>query len=475
MSAVAQDLEELFALLSAEEDHRRYNKIDTMYPASGKFSIDKYPKHMEAFAAGALYNSRMVCGGNGVGKTEGLGGYELALHLTGLYPSWWCGLRFDKPIDAWAFGDTMHTVRNIIQAKIFGEVATKGDEFLGTGLIPRHLIGKPRFIPNTNYTIDYCTVKHVSGGWSVVQFKSYDQGRRTAQGTEKDFILLDEEPPPDIYEECIHRFRGRDKYGLLLTFTPLQGYTEVVEGFEDYEKQNKAGASKYRIRIGWADVPHLTEEYKRTTLADTRPHMRDARRLGLPTSGVGRVYPVEDESFIINPIAIPDHWRRAFALDHGWHATAAVHGAWDKDNDTWYIYADYQRGEQPISVHAAVLRARGDWIPGFGDCSARDSDGKQIVTLYRNEKIKMRLPDKAVDAGIQEVLNRLGSGRLKIFTTCQKLIECIRRYRYDEKLQIVKKDDHLADALRYLIFKGHTIATTRQAETNFTNSEVSFG
>lgn len=33
-------------------------------------------------------------GGNRVGKTEGVGAYELALHLTGRYPHWWNGRRF---------------------------------------------------------------------------------------------------------------------------------------------------------------------------------------------------------------------------------------------------------------------------------------------------------------------------------------------------------------------------------------------
>ena len=49
-----------------------------------------------------------MCGGSGrcflaanrVGKTEGVGGYELTCHLTGEYPDWWEGRTFDDPIEA---------------------------------------------------------------------------------------------------------------------------------------------------------------------------------------------------------------------------------------------------------------------------------------------------------------------------------------------------------------------------------------
>ena len=58
--------------------------------------------------------------------------------LTGLYPDWWEGRRFDRPVHAWAAGRTTMTVRNIIQAKLCGPVAFAGKRrtVAGTGLIP---------------------------------------------------------------------------------------------------------------------------------------------------------------------------------------------------------------------------------------------------------------------------------------------------------------------------------------------------
>ena len=54
------------------------------------------------FAGGGRAMERCFMAANRVGKTFGVGGYETALHLTGLYPAWWEGRRFTQPITAWA-------------------------------------------------------------------------------------------------------------------------------------------------------------------------------------------------------------------------------------------------------------------------------------------------------------------------------------------------------------------------------------
>lgn len=456
-------LEELELLLQAEQLHRRFNKLEGMYPESGPLRRELYVKHTAFFQAGCEFRERCFMGGNGVGKTEGVGGYEVALHATGDYPLWWNGRVFNEPTDIWVAGDTRETVRDITQAKLIGNVAKEGDEALGTGLIPKDkIIGKPNYIQNTNRAADYVKIQHKSGGVSTISFKSYDQGRRAFQGTEKHVIWLDEEPPMDIYLECL--MRGRTVNGMiLLTFTPLSGTTDVVDSFLDYEKFNKQGASKKYWTCSWDEVPHLSEKEKAEMLASTPSYLRDSRRKGIPTAGIGKVYPVEEEAFVISPIRIPDHWRRCFGFDGGWHNTACVWLAWDKDDDCVYLYSEYKRGEQLPDVHAAAMRARGAWIPGVGDAAdIGKADGKKMIQLYRGLGVNMQLPDKSVDAGIQLVLNRIGTGKFKVFSTCQKWLEEYRLYRYGEDQKIVKRNDHLMDATRYGVISGLKRATTQK-------------
>ena len=69
-------------VVRAQVTKRRYGLLESMYPDEGPLRRELYPKHMEFFAAGKKYNERLFMAGNRVGKTEGAGGYEAALHLT---------------------------------------------------------------------------------------------------------------------------------------------------------------------------------------------------------------------------------------------------------------------------------------------------------------------------------------------------------------------------------------------------------
>lgn len=199
--------------------------LASLYPDDGPLRRARYPKHLQFFAAGRLHQERCMLAANRVGKTTA-GGYETMLHLTGCYPHWWRGRRFAHPIEAWVSGDTAQTTRDIVQAALMGSTAE-----LGTGLIPAGVIlGEPSRRSGVTGAFDTARIRHVSGGVSVLGFKSFDQGRRKFQGTLKHVVWLDEEPPADVYDECLMRLMTTD--GLMLcTFTPLKGMTEIVRRF----------------------------------------------------------------------------------------------------------------------------------------------------------------------------------------------------------------------------------------------------
>ena len=165
-------------------------------------------------------------------NTEGMGGYETALHLTGRYPAWWIGHRMNRPISCWAAGKSNEATRDIIQAKLFGKVAWRGREkvFSGTGLVPAEDIGGVTWKRGVANLADIVQVRHRGGGWSTIGLKSYEQKRGGFEGTEQDLIWLDEEPPVDVYEECGIRLMTTRGH-LLLTFTPMEGMSKVVLEF----------------------------------------------------------------------------------------------------------------------------------------------------------------------------------------------------------------------------------------------------
>lgn len=222
---------------------RYFPDKDTTYPGGVMFHArEKYAKHLEFFRVGATFRERCFMAANRVGKTV-TGAYETSCHLTGLYPDWWEGRRFDRPIRAWAAGKTNETTRDIVQGSLMGEVqpgvARKG--FTGTGLVPGALI-KQDSVAWKQGVADLCDtvkVKHASGGWSQLGFKSYQQGRGSFEGTAQHVIWLDEEPPLDVYGECLIR-TATTKGIILLTFTPLEGMSETVMQFMPQEHKTDA-------------------------------------------------------------------------------------------------------------------------------------------------------------------------------------------------------------------------------------------
>lgn len=191
------------------------------------------------------------------GKTVA-GGYEVACHLTGIYPDWWEGRRFTRPIKAWAAGKTNETTRDIVQAKMCGPIQFQGARkaLSGTGIIPGDLLDLPAWKQGVQDLVDTVRVRHVSGDWSVLGFKSYQQGRGAFEGTEQDVIWLDEEPPLDIYGECLIRTATTNGI-IIITFTPLDGLSEVVLQFLPADQRPQVAEEQTET---WAVEPPHSEE-----------------------------------------------------------------------------------------------------------------------------------------------------------------------------------------------------------------------
>lgn len=228
-----EETAELLQQVEAVLDAEKYGKFYTYFPDDGPLRRELYPKHLEFFRAGKTYTERLLLAANRVGKTE-CGAYEMTAHLTGEYPHWWEGRVWNRAVRAWAAGDYNETTRDVIQKKLLGGVEWHGDKkgVDGTGMIPRDRIVQDSItwkagVPDL---VDTVRVTHKLGGESILGLKSYQQGRRSFQGTEQDIIWPDEEPPMEVYNEMLIRLMTT-KGLAMLTFTPLMGWTDVVESF----------------------------------------------------------------------------------------------------------------------------------------------------------------------------------------------------------------------------------------------------
>ena len=455
MALTYQEKQKLVKLLEEKERRQKYSGHIVQYfpmEEDHPYRFDKYPKHLEFFELGKTKRERIFMAANRVGKSVA-GGYEMVCHLTGMYPDWWTGRRFDHPTDCWAAGDTGQTTRDILQKELLGEE-------IGTGLIPRDRIIKVVRKSQPAGSVEKVVVEHASGGQSILGFKSFDQGRRAFQGTAKHAIWLDEECPQDVHNECV--IRTMTTQGVVyVTFTPLSGMTAFVQDFmRAANADEEGGTSKAIVMAGWDDVPHLGDKDKADMLASTPEYLKDSRSKGIPGLGSGAIYPFPENEIIVPPMQLMPEWRRFYGMDVGWNFTAVVFCAHDRDRDIVYIYDCFKSSSRTPDVHAAAINRRnvgGMKLAGAIDpASSQRSqiDGRNLIKLYRDCGLKLIPADNSVQSGIDEITNRFATGRLKIFRGLPDIFDELRLYRRNEQGRIVKEADHLMDAMRYALVTG---------------------
>ena len=154
-------LEALLSRLQAESD-RRLSRTKLL-------RYRPYPKQAAFHAAGARHRERLLMAGNQLGKTYS-GAAEAAIHLTGKYPDWWQGRRWDRPVRAWAGSETGEVTRDGVQRLLIGE--PKDETQWGTGLIPGDDLVDWKRKQGVPDALDGALIKHVSGGNSMLAFKT---------------------------------------------------------------------------------------------------------------------------------------------------------------------------------------------------------------------------------------------------------------------------------------------------------------
>ena len=436
-----------------------------------------YDAQRRFHSVGIWARERLLMAGNQVGKTT-CGAAELAIHLTGRYPDWWDGRRFDRPIVAWAAGVSAEATAAAMQSRLLGGMPGQ------TGMLPAHLI--QRLVRRGQGVVDRLeglTVRHRSQmGDSVLSFKSYAQGRESWQGASVDLLWFDEEPGFDIYLEGLSRTNAT--LGMVYTtFTPLKGRSRVVERFLDEPSDHRT-----TIQIGLNDAAHLSDAQRQKILDSYPAFEREARAQGIPSFGSGRVFPVDQDSIRVVPFDVPGHWPRLAAIDFGWeHPTAAVEVAWDRDLDVLYVVRAYRAKHRTPKRHCEVLCEWGAhllWVWPHDGLAHEKGTGIALADQYRRHGLKMyrrqvtfENGSNAVEPGINLMLERFESGRMKVFAPLTEWFEEFNLYhRIEGRIHNVRDD--LMSATRYAVmglrFAVKSPAIARYDEETIMSSESRF-
>lgn len=207
------------------------------------------------------------------------------------------------------------------------------------------------------------------------------------------------------------------------------------------------------------DAEHYTPEQRDEIIASYPEHEREARVKGIPSMGSGRVFAIPEEEIVIDPIAIPAHWPQIVGVDFGWdHPFAAIRMAWDRDNDIIYLISEYAKREETPVIHSAAIKAWGPWLPVSWPHDGLQHDkgsGQTLRDQYKGQGLAMLVeratfPDGShgVEAGVMEMLDRMKTGRWKVFRTLSGWIGEFRLYHRKDGLIVKERDDRIS-ASRY--------------------------
>ncbi len=440
-----RELIERYLAIEKEERRRYENRAIERYNVG-----DVVHQKQLAFHKCSKRN-RWVFGGNRSGKTE-CGAVECVWMLRGIHPY----RENKKSVVGWSCTISTEVQREVTQKKIL--------RYLNPDWIEKIVMLSGSSASAAQGIIDTIYVRSALGGVSQLTFKSYEQGREKFQGASLDFVWFDEEPPRDIYYECL--MRVMDKRGEIFgTMTPLKGLTWV---YDDVYLNEKGDEEIWTESMEWADNPFLPKSEIDRLTKTLDSDEAESRRYGRFMANSGLVYPEFDSSVhVIEPFKLPCEWQSGISIDPGLSNPLSCHFYYqDYDGNVYVAYEHYEKGKS-VEYHAekiiAIAREIGWTFRPDGKLSALIdsassqrtlSSEKSVAELFYEHGIAVNTKvNKNVFAGISKV-RELFSKRppaVFIFKNCVNFIREIKGYSWGRGDSPIKKDDHAMDEFRYYV------------------------
>lgn len=426
--------------------------------------IDAYRPHasQEKFHR-STSKGKLYIGGNRSGKTVG-GGAEAVMRLTHSHP-------FRTDLQG-----------GPIRGRMVSVDIEEGIKKIAIPEVKRWL--PSRFLKNglweDSYDKQSRTLSLTNG--SFLEFMSYEQAVEKFAGTSRHFCWFDEEPPKEIFNECLMRLVDTDG-DWWITMTPL---IEMSWTKDELYEPSKEGLRDdiYVLEVNTEENPHINiQALDRLTLGLSDSE-KAARRSGSYISHTGLIYGpvVFSEELATNGgnvledvLKYPDIWRTMtqyehFVMwDHGLNnPTAILFACYDQEGRI-FVYEEIYERNMVIREYASVFRRRVEELgiePVYivGDPAIQNrlpNSGTSIQTEYAEEGINIALGNNDVRAGITRVQGRFAKRLLYISNRCVNTLRERSNYRWDRyasskienrrnpKDVPLKRNDHAMDALRY--------------------------
>jgi phage terminase large subunit-like protein len=380
----------------------------------------------------------------------------------------------DRATSGWVSALDFPTARDVIQPKYFDN-----------GFVPPGQRSAPFIPPHEieQWRVDDQILKLKNG--SIIGFKSADSGRRKYQGSEKDWLHMDEEHPWEIYEEAAIRVGARPlKFFCTATILPPEGLTttiswvfpKIINPFLEGKLPHAAvfGASIYdNPGIDRGEISRLEAIYPEGSIS------RRIRMEGewLPGIGGARAYPsfsrlthIRDQSSYYSP-----YRAICWAWDFNVEPMASIVG--QVDGGIYRVFHELTIEDASIPEMCQLFSDLYDqhnseiWIYGDATSERRSTQtGKtdywvilqemrrfRLSVVLRVPELNPKVPDR-INAVNRICKDERGLIRLQVDPTCRELITDLEGVLREDRGGIKKvrnrKDPyfrrtHWSDALGY--------------------------
>lgn len=286
------------------------------------------------------------------------------------------------------------------------------------------------------------------------------------RGVGLDFVVLDEyaQMKPNVWDEII-RPMLTDKKGKALFIGTPQGKNILYELYQRGANGEEGWAS-YRFKT--IDNPFIEASEVEAARKQLPEVIYRQEYEASFEHYAGLCYPMFSiERHVINPIELEPYWRTFRAIDYGYiNPFCCLWFAVSHTGEVYVIDEHYEAGKGLIS-HAEAIKARKwacdyTYIDPSANAHSREKGGiPYSVVMELNDLGIMAIPASKSDrnVGIARVGELFNTDKIKIFKNCVNLIRELQDYRWkdaidqveDRKEEVVKKNDHACDALRYFI------------------------
>ncbi len=359
-------------------------------------------------------------------------------------------------IDALRVADAPEMARVVVAVDPSGTKGDDGGDDIGIVVAGLGVDGR-------GYVLDDCSCQLSPDGWGRRAIEAYHRhdadrivGEQNFGGAMVEFVIRSADK--DVSFKEVHASRGKVVRA------------EPVAALYEQGRVSHAG-----------DFPDLEDQMCNFTangfVGEGSPDRADALVWALTELMLGAdvIYPIEQSEILVDPFAMPSHFAKGYGLEVGLGRTAAIFGAWNKDDDILYLYTEHWQSGMTPATHAAAIKARGDWLIGSFCPTAPGrarSDGMQMLTNYRGLGLNVVAAEHSPEAGVQAVWNRLSTGRLKIVRgSCPNWLTEHSRARRTENGGI-EDGELLLTATRNLVLSMTNIMRTKPAPRRSTESFV---